>query len=389
MRPSLHHHALPCMLVRSVAAPPECACASMHAFVHSPAMLALEVLWWNEAESGKLPHRELRARGVQVTRSAGSDLIVALCRAEQPDQALRVYEDMTASAWGAASSGLAPGPAAACVPVKPDLADLACAAGTRVHPDRGAVSTAAEVPEQPSHPAASPAMFLQPAAHDGHSPPQNLQREDEVLPVARLQLKGPPQRPPAGGLAAIQPPQQAGNQHQTARAGHWDGAYMRSSSDYSGPGQAGSDGQLRQPKQAKLKPAVIPHIAALGALVGALARANDVDAALRMYAQVWPPGKRFLHACALRCFLAWSTSHALQQLETEAAWMLQGGPRPCGCCAADPERPTHVAVPAGDLLPQGAHRSRTGGTPHSHTALTRTDFFHAGRGASWACHTGV
>ena len=36
--------------------------------------------------------RELRARGVQVTRSAGSDLIVALCRAEQPDQALAVYQ---------------------------------------------------------------------------------------------------------------------------------------------------------------------------------------------------------------------------------------------------------------------------------------------------------
>jgi pentatricopeptide repeat protein len=31
---------------------------------------------------------------------------------------------------------------------------------------------------------------------------------------------------------------------------------------------------------------VIPHIAALGALVGALARANDVDKALELYAQV-------------------------------------------------------------------------------------------------------
>ena len=36
-----------------------------------------------------------------VTRSAGSDLIVALCKAEQPGKALRVYHDMMASAFGA------------------------------------------------------------------------------------------------------------------------------------------------------------------------------------------------------------------------------------------------------------------------------------------------
>lgn len=36
-----------------------------------------------------------------VTRSAGSDLIVALCKAEQPHKALRVYHDMMASAFGA------------------------------------------------------------------------------------------------------------------------------------------------------------------------------------------------------------------------------------------------------------------------------------------------
>ena len=35
-----------------------------------------------------------------MTRSAGSDLIVALCKAEQPRQALRVYHDMMASAFG-------------------------------------------------------------------------------------------------------------------------------------------------------------------------------------------------------------------------------------------------------------------------------------------------
>lgn len=49
-----------------------------------------------------------------------------------------------------------------------------------------------------------------------------------------------------------------------------------------GTGPAG--GQLAA-KQAKLQPAVMPHVAALGALVGALARANDVDAALELYAQ--------------------------------------------------------------------------------------------------------
>lgn len=36
-----------------------------------------------------------------MTRSAGSDLIVALCKAEQPGKALRVYHDMMASAFGA------------------------------------------------------------------------------------------------------------------------------------------------------------------------------------------------------------------------------------------------------------------------------------------------
>lgn len=35
-----------------------------------------------------------------MTRSAGSDLIVALCKAEQPQEALRVYHDMMASAFG-------------------------------------------------------------------------------------------------------------------------------------------------------------------------------------------------------------------------------------------------------------------------------------------------
>lgn len=36
-----------------------------------------------------------------MTRSAGSDLIVALCKADQPQKALRVYHDMMASAFGA------------------------------------------------------------------------------------------------------------------------------------------------------------------------------------------------------------------------------------------------------------------------------------------------
>lgn len=46
-----------------------------------------------------------------VTRSAGSDLIVALCKAEQPGKALRVYHDMMASAFGA------PGAASTEIPV--------------------------------------------------------------------------------------------------------------------------------------------------------------------------------------------------------------------------------------------------------------------------------
>ena len=36
-----------------------------------------------------------------MTRSAGSDLIVALCKTERPHKALRVYHDMMASAFGA------------------------------------------------------------------------------------------------------------------------------------------------------------------------------------------------------------------------------------------------------------------------------------------------
>lgn len=41
-----------------------------------------------------------------MTRSAGSDLIVALCKAEQPRKALRVYHDMMASAFGAPGTAL-------------------------------------------------------------------------------------------------------------------------------------------------------------------------------------------------------------------------------------------------------------------------------------------
>ena len=38
----------------------------------------------------------------------------------------------------------------------------------------------------------------------------------------------------------------------------------------------------------KRQPAVIPHVAALGALVGALARASELDPALQLYKQVSP-----------------------------------------------------------------------------------------------------
>eukprot|EP00884_Botryococcus_braunii_P007551 jgi/Botrbrau1/16798/Bobra.150_2s0027.1 len=42
-------------------------------------------------------YRELREQGLEPTRGSGSDLIVALCRANEPALALRVYEDMTAA----------------------------------------------------------------------------------------------------------------------------------------------------------------------------------------------------------------------------------------------------------------------------------------------------
>jgi pentatricopeptide repeat protein len=270
----------------------------------------------------KLLRRELRARGVQVTRSAGSDLIVALCRAEQPDQALRVYEDMTASAWGAASLALQH--AAADAPMKPSMAEPAPAAEMQAHANPAAAASTAAVPEQPSPSAASPAALLEPlqqpeaapAAHDSQSLPAKVQREDEALPGARLQLKGPPQRPVAGNLQQAAEPQQAGDRHQqNAHAGWGNGADMRSSSNDGGtPGQADQGGQQRQPKQAKLKPAVIPHIAALGALVGALARANDLEAALRLYAQVWPRGKAAacLHLCCFLEFLPCACTHCSQ-----------------------------------------------------------------------------
>jgi hypothetical protein len=47
--------------------------------------------------------RQSRAEGAEPSRAAGSDLIIALCKASQPGAALRVFEDMTAaeSAWGA------------------------------------------------------------------------------------------------------------------------------------------------------------------------------------------------------------------------------------------------------------------------------------------------
>jgi len=83
--------------------------------------------------------RQSRAEGAEPSRAAGSDLIIALCKASQPGAALRVFEDMTAaeSAWGAGrpSPGHSPerigrpGPArqAAGAPPLAGAADAACA----------------------------------------------------------------------------------------------------------------------------------------------------------------------------------------------------------------------------------------------------------------------
>ena len=54
-----------------------------------------------------------------------------------------------------------------------------------------------------------------------------------------------------------------------------------------GPSLAASQPKLLKPAAMKKRqPTVIPHMAAVGALVGALARANELDQALQLYKQV-------------------------------------------------------------------------------------------------------
>ena len=206
-------------------------------------------------------------------------------------------QDMTAAAWGASSAALphAPAGTAASSAVSAALPPHAVADAPLPHSSQAAVHTA-EPPLQAgsaagAKPVPQPRNTSEPDA-ERRDPPSGPADSSRITDggksaagreqVLQLRPQRPqPQRPTmdradaeAGALAAAPEAGQAGTRMQQEPR---DGA-----------GSSGGDGreqQHRRPKQAKLRPAVIPHIAALGALVGALARSNEVDAALRLYAQ--------------------------------------------------------------------------------------------------------
>ncbi|CAL8466875.1 g6411 [Coccomyxa elongata] len=163
----------------------------------------------------------VRKRGMLVTRSAGSDLIVALCKAGWAGKALKVYRDMMASAWGSSTGA---------------------------------------------------AKHLQPGSG-----------QQKAAPLLQACSDACSKAPAASTHAGV---------HGHADAAH-NGAtgYCQSVNEHGGPDAVTGLPLQRQKalshsKKQKGQPILIPHIAAVGALVGALARSGDLNTALELYAQV-------------------------------------------------------------------------------------------------------
>lgn len=317
----------------------------------------------------RLARRQARKEGAEPSRAAGSDLIVALCKASQPAAALRVFEDMTAveSAWGQVYSNpnnkAAKGkPAAEASPAR-----VAAAAAPRVlapvstAPALGSTITtgSADTPQAPvldtagtavmaaaaaaSRPgtgsngagssAQAAALHLGKAASDAGERPL-LERPRAAGVRLDAEAAAAPMRAAQGDAVARENMLSAEAQAAGTSAGAPSGAAtMRAAEGGTAqggglramplpapkappvPGGAGGaaallgggsrgnppltlnlpDGARRRPAQPRLpqrslraaaaRHAVVPHLAAVGALVHGFACAGDLDTAFRLYQQ--------------------------------------------------------------------------------------------------------
>ena len=126
---------------------------------------------------------------------------------------------------------------------------------------------------------------------------------ETAAPPLTLMRPKPTRRIAAPEAPAEKSPQASLKFAAAGESAHWrNGAHQGLSNSRQGlsaaTATAGRDGTspqhargAQQPQAApvgiqKRQPAVIPHVAALGALVGALARASDLDEALQLYKQV-------------------------------------------------------------------------------------------------------
>ena len=233
-----------------------------------------------------------------VTRSAGSDLIVALCKAGWASNALLVYRDMMASAWGT---------------------------GTAKHAQHGPSQHQAEPPLQsPSRADSEPSSASSPSQKSRQQPHASVthsraegcsdRRAGDGIPLMEsldfdidhkhgamsseqgtdspaVQLIRPVRMPladPAPTLAApvhqkavVQPRESSSPENR--RQGLARKAKLQQQ-------------RMSSPNRVKQKgqPILMPYIAAVGALVGALARSGDLNTALELYAQVLPSTCVFL-----------------------------------------------------------------------------------------------
>ncbi len=215
-----------------------------------------------------------------VTRSAGSDLIVALCKAGWASKALRVYRDMMASAWGTST-------------------------GAAKHAHSGSSQQEAEPPVQTHAHGHNEA----PAAAD----PSHQSSQRRAVPSAHSHAE----RPLCSTSGDDNPLTDSSDNDTEQRAGNIEQDKLPAGEDTCSLCQPPADpmptlvapvrraslrpstaseaelalnAKHRKPSQHVVKqkgqPILIPHIAAVGALVGALARSGDLDTALELYAQV-------------------------------------------------------------------------------------------------------
>ena len=229
-----------------------------------------------------------------VTRSAGSDLIVALCKAGWARKALLVYRDMMASAWGT-STGAAkhskPGPSQheAEPPLQPPSlahSEASSASAPSQKSSQHAYGSAAHSrAEGCSESSAGDGDFLtESEACDSDQDRGEIEIDSEQgTDSPTIHLVRPFRMPsadraatPASPLAqgaGVQPRETSGSE-QRRQGLVWKAKVQE---------QRTSSQQVMKQKG---QPILIPHIAAVGALVGALARSGDLNTALELYAQV-------------------------------------------------------------------------------------------------------